>query len=229
MTNYTDGDITFFMGLYRDLDRAEGALFRLRKHFPHARTVVRSDGDDNQENRELANRFDVDYRDEDRLCPIENGGAVIARMLELYLEQPTKYLFKIDTDTAVYRRFRFLPEQSGLFGTLQTNKQGKCPSIQGGFIGFSEDASRLIHDSRILEDSRLKDPFSFRDESGYFSRMGRRARRTGLCSFDWTIGWVATEMQIPMFSFSEVHCRWLPENNVENEDLEYAVTHPVYF
>ncbi len=228
MPNYSDNDITFFMGIYRDLGRAEGALCRIRAHFPQARVIVRSDGDKNPKYQEFIERYDVEYREEERLYPIKHGGAMIARILELYLDQATRFLLKIDTDTAVYRRFHFLPEQTGVFGTLQNSKQD-CISIQGGFMGFSQDATRTILDSGILQDPRLKDPFAYRQESGYFSRMGWRDRRTGLCSFDWIIGWVASELQIPMFSFSEVHCRWLPQNNVKNDDLKFAVTHPVYF
>ena len=116
-----------------------------------------------------------------------------------------------------------------MFGKKQSNKQGQFPYIQGGCLGFSEDASRLIVDSGILEDPRLKDPFAYCLESGYFSRMSRRVHRTDLCSFDWIIGWAASELKIPIFAFSEVYCGWKPENNVNNDDLKYAITHPVYF
>ena len=163
-SNYNDADITFFMGLYRDRVRAEGALTRLREHFPTSRVIVRSDGDGDPKNRELSERFGVDYREEERLFPIEHGGAIVARVLDLFLEQPTAYLFKIDTDTSVYRRFHFLPKGSGVFGTLQLTGQG-CRSIQGGCIGILEVAARAIRDSGLLEDQRLKDPWSFRRES----------------------------------------------------------------
>ena len=226
--NYSDRDITFFMGLYHDRERADGALARLREHFPEARLIVRSDGDEDPKNRELAQRHSAEYYQEDRLYPIEHGASMIIRILELYLENLTPYLLKIDTDTAIYRRFRFLPEQSGTFGSLQRIKPGAI-SIQGGFTGFSEDAARAMLNSGVLKDPRLKDPWSHRDESVYFDRMGRRANRMGLCSFDWIIGWAATELQIPIIDFSEVHCRWLPQNNVKNEDLAFAATHPVYF
>ena len=127
--NYTDEDITFFMGLYHDRARAEGALARLREHFPAARVIVRSDGDKDPKNRELSERFGVDYREEERLFPIENGGAMVARTLELFLERPTRYLLRIDTDTAVYRRFHFLPETKGIFGEVQTSQQGPSCSF----------------------------------------------------------------------------------------------------
>jgi hypothetical protein len=226
--NYTDEDITFFVGIYRDRLRAADALTRIRQHFPEARIVARSDGDRDPQNYELAEQFGVDYREEERLYPIENGGAMIARMLELFLEQPTRYLLKIDTDTAAYRRFHFLPQENGVFGTLQTAKQG-CQSVQGGFTGLTDETARVILDSGILGDARLKDPASCSNESAFFSRMAKRVERTGLCGFDWIIGWAAHELGLPLIAFSEVHCRWFARNNVPNLDLQFAMTHPVYF
>ena len=226
--NYSEADITFFMGLYRDRARADGALVRLREHFPEARVIVRSDGDPDPKNHELTKLFGVDYREEERLYPIEHGGAMIARILELFLEQPTRYLLKLDTDTAVYRRFHFLPEEKGVFGNVQSSKQG-CESIQGGFTGFTEATARTILDSGLLEDARLTDPFAYRLESPYFDRMGHRVLRTGLCGFDWIVGWAATELGLPLISFSEVHCKGLARNAIKNDDLKFAVTHPVYF
>ena len=226
--NYTDNDLTFFFGLYQDHERAVGATSRVRHHFPNARIIARSDGDPDPRNHELAERFDVDYREEPRLYPIENGGAMIIRMLELFLEHPTRYLLKIDTDTATYRRFSFLPEENGIFGNLQTAKQG-CESVQGGFTGLTKETAVIILDSGILLDERLKEPGSHRSESSYFGRMANRVNRTGLCGFDWIVGWAATELKLPLIGFSEVHCKWYAKNNVPNLDLQFAMTHPVYF
>lgn len=228
MQNYTDTDITFFMGLYHDHDRAEGALSRLRTHYPEARLILRSDGDNDPAYHKLADKFGAEYWQEERLYPIENGGDMITRILELFLRRPTKYYLKIDTDSAIFRRFNYLPDQSGVYGSLQTSKNG-CRSIQGGFVGFSEDALRKILDSGLLADIRLKDPFAYSLDSAYFFRMSRRVNRSGLCSFDWIIGWVASELQLPMFSFKEVRCKGLIENTSRNKDLKYALTHPVYF
>jgi len=228
MTNYTDADITFFVGLYHDLDRAEGALCRLREHFPDARVIVRSDGDRNPKNRKLSERYGVEYWEEERLYPIENGGAMIARILELYLDNSTRFLLKIDTDTGIHRRFKFLPERNGVFGTRQISKLG-CVSIQGGCMGFSENVSRSILDSGLLKDPRLKNPIIYGRQSKYFSQMGKRAQKLGLCGFEWIIAWAANELQIPLISFTEVRCRWHLNSNIANENLKFAITHPVSF
>lgn len=226
--NYVDEDLTFFMGLYRDRTRARGALMRLREHFPDSRVIVRSDGDADPGNHALVDDFGVEYFEEERLFPIENGGAMISRTLELLVGHPSPYLLRIDTDTAIYRRFRYLPEEKGVFGTVQTNKQG-CQSIQGGFTGFPLQVAQEILASGILSDPRLRAPKFHWRESLYFARMAQRAFWKGLASFDWIVGWAALELGLPLVSFPEVYCKGLVRNAVANLDLEYAVVHPVYF
>jgi hypothetical protein len=157
-----------------------------------------------------------------RLFGIENGGAVIERMLELFLERPTRYLFKIDPDTVIHRRFKYLPVCSGVFGTLQCEEE--TPSVQGGCMGFSRDSAGQILQSRMLRDVRLKEPAKFINESPYFFRMAYRANRCGLASFDWIVPWVASELGIPLYSFDEVNCGW--QQPPPNPEGRYAVTHP---
>ena len=223
--SYVDGDLTFFMGLYRDRALAEVSLAQLREHFPRARVIVRSDGDDDPANRSLAARFDLEYREEGRLFPVENGGALLTRAFDLFLDAATPYLFKIDPDTVVHRRFRELPAQDCMFGTTQRSEEG-CPSIQGGCIGFTEAAVRSIQDSGLLRDPRLKVPGEHLGASPYFNVMARRADRCGLASFDWILGWAATELSLPLHRFKEVRSRWRGPYSGGIFDLRYAVTHP---
>ena len=64
----------------------------------------------------------------------------------------------------------------------------------------------------------------------YFDRMAQRAGFKELSSFDWIIGWAVTELGLPLIPFSEVHCKGLARNALPNNDnLKYAITHPVYF
>lgn len=219
---FEDADLTFFALVYRDYGDAVECLRDLRRHYPTSRVVLRSDGDPDPRFPALAARHDVDFREESRLFGVENGGAVIERMLDLFLERPTPYLIKVDPDTAIHRRFRSLPDCRGLFGTPQVGEGTR--SIQGGCLGFAREAAERILNSGMLRDDRLRRPAEFVADSPYFVRMAHRAGRCGLASFDWIVAWVATELGIPMDRFDEVNSGWrMPPPNPGGR---YAVTHP---
>ena len=217
-----DSELTFYLPIYRNHDLADACLSRLRTHFPCARVIIRSDGDHDTRYPGLAARHRAEYRAETRLFPVENGGAAIARMLELFLERPSRLLLKIDPDTVVHRRFAYLPTQSGHFGTVMGTPGNRA--VQGGCMGLSIDAARNIDQSGLLRHPDLKNPGARRDESPYWRILARRAERCGLSSFDWSLGWAAAELRIPVFEFPEVHCTW--KTPVDNSDLRYAITHP---
>jgi hypothetical protein len=221
-TDYDDEDLTFFMLVYRDYELADRCLTDLRAHYPRARVVARSDGDSDPRYDALAARHGAEYLREPRLFTIENGGAVVQRMLDVFEERPTRYLFKIDPDTVVQRRFRFLPTRDGLFGTLQGRPE--CRSIQGGCMGFSAGAAAALARSGLLRDPRLARPSEFRHEGSHWEKMARRADVSGLSSFDWGLGWAATTLGVAMFDFPEVRSQW--KVPVEDPELRYAVVHP---
>ena len=222
LTNYSDDDLTFFALVFRNYDATVECLKDLRRHYPASRVILRSDGDPDPRFPIFARQNEVDFRAESRLFTIENGGAVIERMLVLFLEKPTRYLFKIDPDSVIHRRFQYLPLRNGLFGTLQLEHES--PSIQGGCMGFTRDAAEQILQSHMLRDSRLKDPAKFIDDSPYFFRMAHRAQRCGLASFDWIVPWVASELGIPLYTFDEVNSGW--QQAPPNPNQRFAVTHP---
>ncbi len=222
LTNYCDDDLTFFMMTYKNYEDTAECLRDLRKHYSASRVILRSDGDPDARFQILVKTNKVDFRGESRLFGIENGGAVIERMLSLFLEKPTRYLLKIDPDTVVHRRFQYLPLRNGLFGTLQTELE--TPSIQGGCMGFTLDTAEQILKSEMLRDRRLREPGKFINDSPYFFRMTDRANRCGLASFDWIVSWICSELRIPMYKFDEVNSGW--KQAPPNPDGRYAVTHP---
>ncbi len=221
-TNYCDDDLTFFALTYKDYEATAECLADLRKNYSESRVILRSDGDPDPRFQILAKRHKADFRGESRLFGIENGGAVIERMLALFLEKPTRYLLKIDPDTVIHRRFHYLPVRRGLFGTLQTEPE--TPSIQGGCMGFTRDAAEQILLSEMLRDGRLREPAKFINDSRYFVRMADRANRCGLASFDWIVPWIASELGIPIYSFDEVNSGW--QQAPPNPNQRYAVSHP---
>jgi hypothetical protein len=221
-TNYCDEDLTFFLLTYKNYEATVECVRDLRKYYSASRVILRSDGDPDPRFPILAKRNKVYFRGESRLFGIENGGAVIERMLSLFLEKPTRYLFKIDPDTVIHRRFQYLPIRNGLFGTLQTEME--TPSIQGGCMGFTRDTAEQILQSGMLRDIRLREPAKFINDSPYFFRMTDRANRCGLASFDWIVPWICSELGIPIYEFDEVNSGW--KQAPPNPDLRYAVTHP---
>lgn len=222
LTDYRDEDLTFFALVYQNYDATAECLRDLRKHYPASRVILRSDGDLDPRFPILAKHHTVDFRGESRLFTIEKGGAIIERMLVLFLEKPTRYLFKIDPDTVIHRRFQYLPVRNGLFGTLQLEQE--TPSIQGGCLGFTRDSAEQILRSEMLRDNRLKEPAKFIDDSPYFIRMAHRAQRCGLASFDWIVPWIAGALGIPIYPFDEVNSGW--QQAPSNPNQRYAVSHP---
>jgi len=222
-TSYADEDLTFFMIVFRNFELTDASLQELRGHFPGARVLVRSDGDSDPRYRVLSHRYDVDYRAEERLFPARHGGAVVQRMFEIFLEKPTAYLFKIDPDTQIHRRFRYLPAETAMFGTVQGAPDRL--SVQGGCIGFTRDAAERISDSRLLLDPILRDCQA--DWPSHLRKLARRARDQGLASFDWSLGWVADQIGIPLVDFPEVYSiHGEVISRPEEEKDTYAVTHP---
>lgn len=217
-----DDDLTFFALTYKNSEAVAECLRDLREHYPVSRVILRSDGDQDPRLPALAESHNIDFRKESRLFEIENGGAIVERMLELFFEKPTRYLLKIDPDTVIHRRFHYLPARDGLFGTLQGRL--KHPSVQGGCMGLTRAAAEQILQSNMLRDSRLKEPARFIDDSPYFIRMAHRANRCGLASFDWIVPWVAHELGIPIYAFHEVNSGWKMAPTSQNG--RYAVSHP---
>ena len=222
LTTYRDEDLTFFALTYKNYEATAECLADLRKQYSTSRVILRSDGDPDPRLPILAALYNVDFHEELRLFTIENGGAIIERMLELFREKPTRYLFKIDPDTVIHRRFKYLPLRSGVFGTMQTEVES--PSVQGGCMGFTRDAAERILQSELLRDTRLRDPARFIDDSPYFFRMTDRANRCGLASFDWIVPWIASQLGIPVYPFAEVNSGW--QQAPPNPNQRYAVSHP---
>lgn len=220
--DYDQRDLLFWISVFREYQETEICLRDLRQHFPNARVIVRSDGDDDHRYQRLKKQYDVDVRFGERLFTIENGGAIVQRMIADLLATQQTYLFKIDPDTVAHRAFRYLPLRDGIFGTLQGGKN--FPAIQGGCLGLTRSAAECLFKSDLLMSNSLTHPEIFERTSDYWRIMAQRARRVGLASFDWSIGWAATELRLPIFDFPEVHCKW--KETIAHPGERYAFTHP---
>lgn len=226
LTKYDDHDLTFHLQLYRDYDYATVCLKQLRKIYPASRVIMISDGDDDPRFPELAARHQAEYTAGERLYPIENGGKMVQRMLDAFLARPSKYLFKIDTDTRVHRRFRYLPQGRCIFGTLEHETlrgQFKLgyPNVQGGCVGFTLETARAITESGLLLSDNLLDyrcTYADNPDTVY------RAEQKGIISTDFVTRYACMQLGIDSIAFDEVFS--LYRGDVPLNGKGFAVTHP---
>ncbi len=217
----SQADITFYVGVYHDVELLDGCLSQLRKVYPQSRLIVRSDGDSDPAIASIAQQYNGECHYGERLYPIENGGRLVHEMLRLFLINATPYLIKMDTDTHVARQFNALPDVPCVFGTLQQAGEGKLLSIQGGCSGFTRKVVQQLYETRILLDPVLtqRPPPWAVNESLY-----KRAMINGLTGFEWTIGWGCEKLGVQLVDWPEIMSEW--QVTPENDNLRYAVTHP---
>jgi hypothetical protein len=218
--SYRDEELTFCVHTFRDIVPLAWVLSTLRKHYPAARVIIVSDGDSDARIGELAEHFRAECHYGERLYDLECGGRMMDRMVALFLERPTPYLFKIDTDTSFQRRFRGLPVKEGLFGTLQVIST-LC-SIQGGCTGITLGSARKLHESGIFRDAALVDYEKTWAADPWLLDYVRR--RKMICT-DWVVGYAATCLDLAMFGHPEIRSDW--RKAVSDSTHQYAVVHPV--
>jgi len=130
------------------------------------------------------------------------GGVLPQVMLELFVRDSNDtHLLKIDPDTAVLDTLPPYPaDDRCIFGRRQQRKGAW--SIQGGCMGFTRKAAQILCESALLVDKRLHPPYEGLPDK-YAEILRERAERLGLSSFDWTIGWVCTELGIEQVNWTE--------------------------
>ena len=149
---------------------------------------------------------------------VECGGRVVQTHLEAFLESRARWWFKVDPDTVLRRRFRELPDEICFFGTVQGGNPG--PSLQGGCIGGTRSAARLLADSGVLLSPELGVPE--RTWARGNPNLLDRARR-GLVSFDFVHAWACRRLGIPLVEHPEIRSEWRrPPADADR----YAITHP---
>lgn len=215
----TDADLTFYLNSRGDADLLDGCLAPLRAAYPRARVIIRADGDDDPAIAAAGARHGAEVIYGEWLFTIAAGGRIVDEMLRLFLRAPTRWLFKIDPDTRVHRRFERLPAVDCIFGTVQ--QQGGLYSIQGGCVGFTAGSAERLHASGAARDpalAQIPPPWAFNR-----ALRGRPVER-GLTSVDWVVGWTARALGIPLVDWPEILSEW--QITPDDPDGRYAVTHP---
>lgn len=212
--------LTFYVQVYKDPQRCDWCLNNFRKHYPHSRLYIVSDGCDHPRWPKIAEKFNAEYYACERLKLIENGGRMLHRNFMFFLDAPTDFLFKFDTDTGFHRRFRWLPEGADYFGTVQGGGGRGWDSIQGGCAGFSRYAIEVMVKNEYFLKSELCDVNTWGDHPV----SAQRVKQTRCICEDWVTGYVANQCGFECVNFGEVMSKW--RQYVPNPLRRYAVTHP---
>lgn len=221
-----DEAIAWAMHLHHSLGQVEWCLEQLRASYPTSRVVLITDGDD-EEYTEVARAFGADLIVGEHLHALATCHRYVTRVLEALASGGEPYCFKIDPDTAVWRRLRSLPAFSCVFGTLETITEGRlaevegAPNVQGGCIGLTNEIVCAILEADVLNEQTCA-----RDAGSTWARcddMRRTVERGQFCD-DYVLSWAADSLGIPLVSHPEIRSRWRREIGSTSHD--YAVTHP---
>jgi hypothetical protein len=217
-----DSDITFLVQAYKDKHLAVNCLESIRKHYRDSRIVLVLDGDDDPDWKLVASRYGAEERHQERLYVLAKIGEMWKRRLEYYLEKPTAFLIKLDTDSLVNRRFAYMPD-AGVFGNLSYLPDGSFNHIVGGCIGFSNTAAEYMLRNKVFDDEGIS-----KSPPDWISRCSRahwdQWCASGIGSDDCVLSHVCVKYGIEVEVFDEVYIIWWTvPRSVRSR---YAVTHP---
>jgi hypothetical protein len=220
-----DEEIAWAIHLHHSRGQIEWCLSLLRTAYPHSRVVLINDGD-GETYADVAATYGCRYVAGEHLHRLETCHLYVRRLLAELADGRETYCFKIDPDTAVWRRFHALPAFSALFGTLETVTEGRLaeingpPNVQGGCIGMTRDVA-----AEILAGGILTFENCVQDHRKTWARcddMVRTAAKGMFCD-DFMLSWAAHRLSILVSDYVEIRSRW--RRAIEDRG-RYATTHP---
>lgn len=155
-------ELSFFMSVYDQFSDARMALKSVRKHYPKERIFLFSCGD-NEGFEDLTRQFGADGIRTPNLHLAFYGGEIWRRILENYVEHPTKHLVKIDPDTRCHRKImNGIPlSPNVVWGHLQSCEPEGYFHVQGGCKGTDLAAAKRLLQRKVFEDPLLGDPSTY--------------------------------------------------------------------
>lgn len=219
---------TFACNTYKDLPQLALHLAQLRRCYPTERILVVSDGDDDPRLPDVAAEHSAEFIAGERLYSLECGGAIVDRLLQIFLDGPGDVLVKFDTDTRFFRPFSVAPP-------------GDASGCIWGAYGFRylQGGCRLLTRTcvaRAVTSGLLSGP-RYRNLSTWCPPVAEAYYRTnGKVSEDFITRDLLIELDIDIHDHPEVFSvgnvkRWRAMDTqtmkrLVNSDRRFAVTHP---
>lgn len=222
-----DCDVAWCIQLYQS--NPARCLQHLRTHYPESRVVLLVDGDATNLARyaELAAEYRAELVSGEHLMAFSTSHLYVERMLQQALCGTERFYFRIDPDTRIWRRFRWLPDLACAFGTLETistafqDRIAHPPNVQGGCIGLTREAIEGVLDAGVLSYQRC-----VLDARTGWLRCADCEHIAGRGSMldDFVLSWAVDAAGFPVLQHPEIASYW--RDAVHNTDLRFAVTHP---
>jgi hypothetical protein len=221
-----DDDIAFLVQVYKDKYLAINCLESIRANYKLSRIILVVDGDDDPDWIDIANKYRAESKIRERLYLLPKIGEMAKRNFEYFIEKPAKFLIKLDTDSLVHRRFKYMPN-ADFFGSLAYLPDGSFNHVAGGCIGVSRSAAE-----RMLKDNFFDDPKLSSVIPDWISRCSKThweewCLKEGRGSYDCMLSHVCARHRIKAEVFEEVYSSWWPVP--KSARSLYAVTHPHKF
>ncbi len=210
--DYKDEDVTFVMHVYSDYLQTDWVLSRLRMFYPGSRIIVISDGDEDIGYRSFISKYNAEVEYTDRLFLAKFGARLLHKRLELFMRKPSKYLIKIDADTGIHRRLKYIPKYYPAFGSVRYSAPYVLGNIQGGCVGINLATAQELYESK-----------AFLDPNFPIVQWKEDKHRDILICEDVMFSLSLNAAEIYAYDFPEVRStmQYLP-----NKKMRHAITHP---
>ena len=211
--SYVDTDLTFALHTYHDAELANWCMGNVRKQFPDCRIILLSDGDTDARLPAFAEKNNAEFSITERLMLTNKGTEFLKNRLAKFMLKPTKFLLKIDPDSGVHRRFRYLPAYD-VFGNVVYGSNIGPKEVYGGFVGTSLQAVTEMLASGVLDSAELKSVLrTWKVEDNGTLLLNEDGAYIDACNrLDFEIG-----------PFPEIRTLFKYKKNRNNR---YAITHP---
>ncbi len=206
--------LTFGITVWNEpIELLQNCLHHLRNCYPESRAFLITDGQDFSGYRSACAQHRVEYLPGERLKVLAAGAKWWDRFFRVADRSPSDYVFKLDPDTLLHRRFLYFPPYE-LFGTPEGAHR-----IQGGIQGFRASTVRRIRASNICLDPAYADASTWATERG----VKEYVIRLGQISTDFVLAHIAARLSIRCGGWDEVHSLWSADQPFRSD---VAATHP---